>query len=291
MGRPRSRSNRRRRQPLVVACVALLAVVATVLAQRASIAVSTAAAPDGYLTDAYGRSLYVNLADEGGASACEGECAATWPPLLTRAAPTAGQDLDASLLGTVERSDGTTQVTYAGRPLYYFSGDTRAGEYNGQGVDDRWYLVSVNGEPLTELPPPELPAEQPAEPEREGPPEADEPPPAEEGEGDAEEGEAEGEAGAIDQELYAQGQQVFASVCAACHGQQGQGGVGARLVGNQRLADGSHVADVIVHGFGYMPAVGAQFTDEQVAAVATYVRNSWGNRFGPVTVEEVESVR
>lgn len=290
---------------LVVWSLLLIAPLAIALAQRATVQLS---ADDGgqYLVDNYGRSLYLNLADEQGASTCLDDCVAKWPPLLVRSQPTAGEGLDPSLLGTIERENGTTQLTYAGWPLYYYSGDATAGTYNGQAAGERWYLVSATGEALTDIAPPQ--AEQPEAPEEESagdeaaePPEQQEQPPeeAEEGEeaqgeeaqGEAAAGEEAGGAAEIDQELYALGQQTFASICAACHGSNGQGGEGVRLVGNNRLADGQHVANVIVHGFGYMPAIGAGFSDEQVAAVATYVRNSWGNEFGPVSVEEVAEIR
>jgi hypothetical protein len=65
---------------------------------------------------------------------------------------TAGGDAKASDLGTITRSDGTKQVTYDGHPLYYFSGDSAAGQVNGQGSDGfgaKWWLVSPAGTQIT----------------------------------------------------------------------------------------------------------------------------------------------
>ncbi|WP_417580370.1 glucose/sorbosone family PQQ-dependent dehydrogenase [Pelagibacterium sp.] len=83
----------------------------------------------------------------------------------------------------------------------------------------------------------------------------------------------------------------FAANCASCHGAGGQGGAGAVLAGNENLADASFVANTLIHGFGYMPAFGNQLSDEDVAQLGTYIRNSWGNDFGVLTTEEVEAAR
>jgi predicted lipoprotein with Yx(FWY)xxD motif len=87
--------------------------------------------------------------DKNGKSACSGACAQNWPPLLTKGAPKAGAGAKASLLGTTKRSDGTTQVTYSGHPLYTFVADNgKPGSTKGQGVDAfgaRWYVVAAKG--------------------------------------------------------------------------------------------------------------------------------------------------
>lgn len=105
------------------------------------------------LVDGQGHALYVlsNDTQNSGTSACTGDCATEWPALLTEGAPTAGEGVDASLLGTITRDDGTMQVTYNGRPLYRFHEDMAAGDTNGQGVSDEfgeWHLVSPAGEPI-----------------------------------------------------------------------------------------------------------------------------------------------
>lgn len=100
------------------------------------------------LVDAEGQTLYVFLNDSGGESTCYGECAANWPALETDGEPQSGAEVDASLLGTTEREDGTVQVTYNERPLYHFAADEAPGDTNGQGVGDVWYVVSSEGEPI-----------------------------------------------------------------------------------------------------------------------------------------------
>lgn len=100
------------------------------------------------LVDADGNTLYMFVPDEGGDPTCYEECAANWPPLEATGDPTVGPELDGSLLNTVERTDGATQVTYNDLPLYLFSGDEAAGDTNGQGLDDVWWVVSPEGEPV-----------------------------------------------------------------------------------------------------------------------------------------------
>jgi predicted lipoprotein with Yx(FWY)xxD motif len=100
------------------------------------------------VVDAEGRTLYVFLADEGGASTCYDDCATTWPPLEGDGEPT-GDGVDASLLGTTERDDGTTQVTLDGQPLYYFADDAAPGDTNGQAIGDVWYVVAPDGSTIT----------------------------------------------------------------------------------------------------------------------------------------------
>ncbi len=99
-----------------------------------------------YLVDAQGRALYVFLNDSPGKSACTGGCLQAWPPLRVEGEPAAGEGVDAGLLGTIVREDdGTTQVTYADWPLYYYAGDMGPGETNGQGRGGVWYLIAPDG--------------------------------------------------------------------------------------------------------------------------------------------------
>ena len=102
------------------------------------------------VADDGGRVLYLFDPDQAGESTCYEECAAVWPPL---AAPLgAGEGVDESILGTTERDDGSAQATYGGWPLYYYSGDSAAGDVNGQGLQDVWWVVSPQGERVTEAP-------------------------------------------------------------------------------------------------------------------------------------------
>ena len=59
-----------------------------------------------------------------------------------------GEGVDESLYGTVERRDGTQQVTYRDLPLYRFSGDKAEGDIQGQGLSDVWWVVDASGEPI-----------------------------------------------------------------------------------------------------------------------------------------------
>jgi predicted lipoprotein with Yx(FWY)xxD motif len=92
-----------------------------------------------------GRSLYAFTKDQGATSSCYGDCAATWPALTVQGKTMAGPGVEANWLGTADRRDGTTQVTYKGMPLYYYAGDTQPGETNGQGIDGAWFVVAPDG--------------------------------------------------------------------------------------------------------------------------------------------------
>ena len=102
------------------------------------------------LVGADGKTVYVFDNDSGSTSSCEGGCASTWPPVATTGDPTAGDGVDASKLGTTDRSDGTKQVTYDGHPLYNFNGDAAAGDTNGQGVGGIWWVIGADGQKITQ---------------------------------------------------------------------------------------------------------------------------------------------
>lgn len=105
-----------------------------------------------FLTDGSGRTFYLFAADRGGTSTCSGGCAAAWPPVTTTGSTTASGQAADGKLGTVARSDGSTQVTYGGHPLYYYAGDQTAGETNGEGSTGfgaQWWVVSPAGTPIT----------------------------------------------------------------------------------------------------------------------------------------------
>jgi predicted lipoprotein with Yx(FWY)xxD motif len=99
------------------------------------------------LVDGNGMTLYLFQSDTGSTSTCTGTCASTWPALTTSGSATTGGKADASMLGTSTRSDGTTQVTYDGHPLYLYSGDTAAGQANGEGIGGIWFAVTTQGTP------------------------------------------------------------------------------------------------------------------------------------------------
>jgi predicted lipoprotein with Yx(FWY)xxD motif len=85
------------------------------------------------VVDGRGRTLYLFEKDKRGRSACSGACATYWPPLLTHGKPIATGGAKRSLLGMIRRADGTSQVTYAGHPLYRHVGDTKRGQTTGEG--------------------------------------------------------------------------------------------------------------------------------------------------------------
>ncbi|MBF6600468.1 MAG: hypothetical protein IVW36_08160 [Dehalococcoidia bacterium] len=97
-----------------------------------------------YLTDEDGNTLYLfkNDVANSGKSAVPATIAASWPPVTTTGAPVAGSGITASALGTFTGPDGKTWVTYNGRPLYYFAGDTAPGDTKGDGLGGIWFAVA-----------------------------------------------------------------------------------------------------------------------------------------------------
>ena len=118
----------------------------------AKVSITTHKGPAGtYLTDSQGKSLYMFALDSGGQSMCSGSCATHWPPLSGASAQTNGA-ANAAQAATIQRGDGTTQITYAGHPLYYYAGDASPGDTNGQGLNQdggQWWLVAPSGKPLS----------------------------------------------------------------------------------------------------------------------------------------------
>jgi len=97
-----------------------------------------------YLTGEDGKTLYVFSKDTTpGKSACSGDCAGNWPPFTLDAGESAVDGTGVSgKIDTITRDDGTKQVTYNGKPLYYFAGDSAAGQTNGQGVAGLWTVAA-----------------------------------------------------------------------------------------------------------------------------------------------------
>lgn len=103
------------------------------------------------LESSAGRTLYMLTADTSTSSACDASCAQIWTPLATTGAPMAGSGVQASMLATITRSDGSKQVTYGGHPLYTFSGDSGSGQVNGEGITSfggTWYVLATSGQPV-----------------------------------------------------------------------------------------------------------------------------------------------
>jgi predicted lipoprotein with Yx(FWY)xxD motif len=102
----------------------------------------TSATLGTYVIAYNGMTLYTYAKDSTATSTCYGQCATTWPPYVV---PSGMQlNLEAGVTGqanTITRADGTTQVTYNGRPLYFYAGDTASGQTNGQGIGNVWFVV------------------------------------------------------------------------------------------------------------------------------------------------------
>jgi predicted lipoprotein with Yx(FWY)xxD motif len=113
---------------------------------EATIAVATDAALGDFLVDGQGRTVYLFEADSGTTTACTGDCATNWPPVIADGAPTGGDGVDAAELGTADGIE-PNQVTYNGHLLYYFIGDSAPGDTNGVGIP-AWYAVDPNGDAI-----------------------------------------------------------------------------------------------------------------------------------------------
>jgi predicted lipoprotein with Yx(FWY)xxD motif len=102
------------------------------------------------LFDANEQAIYVFENDSSGETVCYDECAEAWPPVLTEGTPKAGKGVDSSLLGTLERRDGALQVTYAGKPLYFYAhegpGEVKCHNVNLNG--GFWWVIGADGERL-----------------------------------------------------------------------------------------------------------------------------------------------
>jgi predicted lipoprotein with Yx(FWY)xxD motif len=102
------------------------------------------------LTDGRGFTVYDFEADKGTTSACSGACATAWPPVpATGATPEVGTGVQKSLVGQTTRADGTQQLTYGGRPLYYYAGDSAPQSTTGQGSESfgaPWYVLTASGQ-------------------------------------------------------------------------------------------------------------------------------------------------
>lgn len=110
-------------------------------------AVTVALAPSALgdiLVDGQGNTIYVFKKDTGTTSNCGDGCTSAWPPLLGSSV-TPGAGLDADDFKTTTRSDGTTQITFYGHPLYTYAGDNAPGDTNGEGFGGNWFVVDKSG--------------------------------------------------------------------------------------------------------------------------------------------------
>jgi predicted lipoprotein with Yx(FWY)xxD motif len=100
------------------------------------------------LVDAAGLTLYDFHKDKGATSSCYGACAGVWPPLTTEGEAQTSNGAMASKLGTTSRKDGSTQVTYAGHPLYTYVEDKKPGDSRGNDFSSfgaQWYALAPSG--------------------------------------------------------------------------------------------------------------------------------------------------
>ena len=117
--------------------------VGTPNARGATVEAATSPSFGSILTGPSGMTVYTHAGDSATSSTCTGGCAAAWPPLTTVGQPTVGAGVTGTL-GTLTRADGTIQVTYGGLPLYYWEGDTKAGDVTGNGVEG-FSVATVGG--------------------------------------------------------------------------------------------------------------------------------------------------
>ncbi|MDQ2151169.1 c-type cytochrome [Alcaligenaceae bacterium C4P045] len=219
------------------------------------------------LTDGAGKTLYVLLSDSKNAdeqkaalAACDKACQDKFTPVATTGRPL-GQAVIPGFLGSVKGASGAEQATFRGWPLYTFADDTAKGQVNGQGFKQAAYVISPVGEVNRAAP------------------------------------KAVAQAGAaiakrpVDTALMPIGQEKYAATCAGCHGANGQGAFGAALAGFARLGEDDAFIKQILIGSGDMPGFAGAMDDREIAAVATYARNSWGNEFGGITPEQVKALR
>ncbi len=101
-----------------------------------------------FLTDSAGRTLYAFDKDAKDTSNCTGNCLQNWPPFIVHGTPQAGDRINASLISTFARADGTMQAEYDGHPLYYFAADKNPGDVKGHGVGGVWHVLSPRGNPM-----------------------------------------------------------------------------------------------------------------------------------------------
>jgi predicted lipoprotein with Yx(FWY)xxD motif len=97
-----------------------------------------------------GQAVYLFDKERSRRSECYGACARAWPPVLTKGRPVAGRGAKASLLGTTRRRDGKRQVTYGGRPLYYYVADApgRVLCHDVEEFGGTWLVLRSSGKPV-----------------------------------------------------------------------------------------------------------------------------------------------
>ena len=126
--------------------IALMVLIATFALAEGGLTIQKHSEYGDYLADATNKTLYIfkNDVKDSGASTCYDACIAAWPAYLVDSA-----DYKSELAGNfsvITRTNDTYQLAYDGLPLYYFAGDPNAGDVNGQGVGEVWYIASYKAE-------------------------------------------------------------------------------------------------------------------------------------------------
>jgi predicted lipoprotein with Yx(FWY)xxD motif len=119
-----------------------------------AVALATATVGDygEVIVDGNGRTVYVFDKDTSGTSNCSGDCLAKWPPVPAGDGTPKFEGIDASLISTITRPDGTKQLAVKGLPLYLFADDSKPGEAKGQAVGGVWWVVGTDGQKITTKP-------------------------------------------------------------------------------------------------------------------------------------------
>jgi predicted lipoprotein with Yx(FWY)xxD motif len=127
------------------------ATAATTAASGDTVSTQSISGTGTVLVDSQGMALYTNDMDKGSKIACTEECATEWIPLSVQGQPSSSDSAVQSKLGTVQRSDGSTQVTFGGQPVYTFVEDS-AGNVTGNGEMDSfggtnftWTVATTSG--------------------------------------------------------------------------------------------------------------------------------------------------
>ena len=116
-----------------------------------------------YLTDTEGHAVYIFSKDKDGKSLCNGPCMEGWPPVRSKGRPNAGDGIDQSKIGVIDKEGGASQITYDKHPLYYYKQDKGTQATSGQDAysyDGDWNLIAPNGEPIKSKRPGEIPQER-----------------------------------------------------------------------------------------------------------------------------------
>jgi predicted lipoprotein with Yx(FWY)xxD motif len=135
-----------KKTPLLLIALLLAVAPAVTFAMHHEVKIADKPGLGKYLTDAEGKTLYWFKKDAAGKSECSGGCLEKWPAFYRETlAPPAGTVKED--FATITRSDGAKQTTFRGYPLYYWAGDAKAGDTNGQGMMDVWFVVDPGNFP------------------------------------------------------------------------------------------------------------------------------------------------